>query len=199
MVEASKRFDEHVDTFIPVFVTTGSEEVEGLVRVKVVVSIEVASNKVVDTLLVLLMEILELVSSGELLDVQTVWQNTVWLSLEEMLALVGSDVGDCGEDIAGVGGGAFYAIPVVDTSLSSLCVNIEILEVVVKVDITSTQVTTKKSSVSGENGSNVDAALLAKRQSYTGEPLVKLRNDSAVFLVVDVLIWVSELCKMAYL
>ena len=67
MVEASKRFDEHVDTFIPVFVTTGSEEVEGLVRVKVVVSIEVASNKVVDTLLVLLMEILELVSSGELL------------------------------------------------------------------------------------------------------------------------------------
>lgn len=162
VVEASKGLDEHVDTFIPVLVTTSGEEVESLVGIKVVVSVEVASNKVVDALLVLLVEVLELMGGRKLLDVQTVWQDTIRLSLEEMLAFVCSNVGNRGEDIARVSGSAFYAVPVVDASLSSLCINIEILEIVVKVDVTSTEITTEKGSVGGEDGSNIDAALLAK-------------------------------------
>jgi len=188
VVQASKRLDKHVDTFIPVLVTTSGEEVESLIRVKVVVSVEVASNKVVDALLVLLVEILELVSGRKLLDVQTIWQDTIWLSLEEMLAFVGSNVRNRSEDIASVSGSAFYAVPVVDASLSSLRINIEILEVVVKVDVSSTEITTEKGSVGGEDGSNIDAALLAEWQSYTSEPFVELSDNGAVLLVVDVLV-----------
>jgi hypothetical protein len=37
VVEAGKGLDEHVETFVAVFVATGSEEVEGVVKVEVVV------------------------------------------------------------------------------------------------------------------------------------------------------------------
>lgn len=55
MVETGQRFDVHVDSLIAVFVSSSSEEIECVLRVKVILSIEVASNKVVDLDLGLLM------------------------------------------------------------------------------------------------------------------------------------------------
>lgn len=51
VVEARERLDEHVHALVAVLVATSSEEVERLVEVKVVVAVEVASDKVVDLLL----------------------------------------------------------------------------------------------------------------------------------------------------
>jgi hypothetical protein len=45
--------------------------------------------------------------------------------------------------------------------------------------------------VGGEDGGYVDVALLAKRDSDTSKPLVKLDNDSPLLLVVNILHGVS--------
>jgi hypothetical protein len=50
------------------------------------------AHEIVDLDLGLLMQVLELMGSGELLDVQTIGQNTIRLSLQKMLALVCGDV-----------------------------------------------------------------------------------------------------------
>jgi len=67
------------------------------------------------------------VHSGELCDIETVGKYSIWLTLQEMLALVCSDVGYGCEDITRVCGSALNAVSVVDTTLSSLGVNIKVL------------------------------------------------------------------------
>jgi hypothetical protein len=187
MVEAGQRLNEHVDTFIAVLVTTSGEEVKSLVGVEVVVAIEVTTNEVVDALLVDLMQVLELVSCRELLDVQAVGQNTVRLALEQMLTLVSSDMRYGCEDIGGVGSTAFYAVTVVNASLSGLGIAVKVLQVVVEIDRAGAEITTEEGCVSGENGGDVNSALLAQRKSNTGEPLVELGNDCTLLFVVDIL------------
>lgn len=55
MVEAGEGFDEHVNTFVTIFIASCGKEVEGIVWFKVVVAIEMAAHKVVDLLLIYLM------------------------------------------------------------------------------------------------------------------------------------------------
>lgn len=94
-----------------------------------------------------------------------------------MLRLEGGNVGDGGEDIARVGSSTLNAIAVVDATLAGLCVNVKILQIVVKVYRASAEVSTEESGVGGEDGGDVDAALLGQRQGDTGQPLVEVSND----------------------
>lgn len=188
VVETGQRLDEHVDTLIAVLVTTCGEEVQGLVGVEIVVAIEVTTDKVVDSLLVYLMQVLELVGCRELLDVQTVGQDTIRLALEQMFTLVSSDMRYGCEDICGVSSTAFYAVAMVNASLSGLGVAVKVLQVVVEVDRAGAEITTEEGCVGGEDGGHVNSALLAQRKSNTGEPLVELSNDCALLFVVDVLV-----------
>lgn len=82
---------------------------------------------------------------------------------------------------------AFYAIAVVDATLSSFSVYIEVLQIVVEIDGASTKVATQEGGVGSEDGCNVYPALLAQRECDTGKPLMKLDNDGALLLVEDVL------------
>lgn len=82
----------------------------------------------------------------------------------------------------------FYAVSVVNASLSSLGITIEPLQVVVKINGASTEVAAEKGSVGGEDGGDVDSSLLAKREGNTSEPLVELCNDSPLLFVVDILL-----------
>jgi hypothetical protein len=185
VVQSCERLDEHIHTLISELIASSGEEIQGVVGIKVVVAIEVASDKVVNLLLGLLMQILELVDRGEFRHVQAVGKHTIRLSLEKMLRLEGGDVRNCGEDVAGMSSGTLDAVSVVDTALASLRINIEPLEVIVEIDRAGTKVSSKKSGVSGKDGSDIDASLLGQRQSDTGEPLVEVGNDRLVLLVTD--------------
>ena len=92
-----------------------------------------------------------------------------------------------------MGSTALYAVSVVDASLSSFGIAVEILQVVVEIHRASAEITAKKGSVGGEDGGDVDAALLAERKRDTGQPLVELSNDSALLFMVDVLQGISLL------
>lgn len=73
VVKAGQGFNEHVTALVPVFITTGGEEVEGVFEIKVVVSVKVTSNEIVNLFFRLGVKVLELVHSGELDNVQPVW------------------------------------------------------------------------------------------------------------------------------
>ena len=68
-------------------------------------------------------------------------------------------------------------LPVVDTPLSSFMINIKVLQVVVEINTSSTQVSAEQSSVSGKDGSYVDMSLSAEGNSETGLPFVEMGYD----------------------
>jgi hypothetical protein len=73
----SKRFNKHINTFVPKFVSTSSEEVQSVVQIEIVMTIEMSSNEIINLFLGLNVEILEFVHCCKLLDVQTVGQDTI--------------------------------------------------------------------------------------------------------------------------
>lgn len=185
MVETSQRFDKHIDTFVAVLVSSSSEEIQRVLGIKVVLAVEVTSDEVIDLDLRLLMQVLELVRCRELLDIESIGQNTVWFPLEQMLALVRCDVRDGCEDVGGVGRSSLDAISVVYTTLSSFRIHIEELQVVVEVDRTCAKISSEKCGVGGKNGRDINATLLAQRKRNTSQPFVELDNDSFSLFVVD--------------
>ena len=118
-------------------------------------------------------------NSGELLHVETVWQDAVGFSLEQVFAFECCYVGDGCENISRMGGGSFYAIAVIDASLASFRVHIKVLQVVVEVDGAGAEIPTKKGSMGGENGGDIDLSLLGERQSHTSKPFVELGYHGA--------------------
>jgi len=66
--------------------------IEGIIQIKIVMTVEMASDKLVNLALAGRMEILELVHGLELDDVQAIWQDAIRFSLQQMLGLVCGDV-----------------------------------------------------------------------------------------------------------
>lgn len=117
------------------------------------------ANEFVDFRLALGMKVLEFVHRLELDDIETVREDAVRLSLEQMFALVGGDVGDGGEDVGAVGGGTLDAVAMIDAALACFVINVKVLEVVVEVDRASAEVSTEEGCVGGKDGGDIDMAL----------------------------------------
>lgn len=75
------------------------------------------------------------------------------------------------------------AVPVVDATLASFCIYIKPLEVVVKVDRASTEVSSEEGGVCREDCGDIDAALLGEGKSNASKPLVEVGNDRLGLLV----------------
>jgi uncharacterized protein (UPF0212 family) len=132
------------------------------------------------------MTVLELVHGLELDDVEAVGDDAVGLALEEMLSLVGGDVGDGGKDVCTVGRAPLDAVAVVDTALAGLVVDVKVLEIVVKVDAARTEIATEEGRVGGEDGCDVDVALATQRNSEPRLPFVEVGNYGSCELAGDV-------------
>lgn len=84
-----------------------------------------------------------------------------------MLGFIGGDVGYSGKDVGAVSSTAFNTVTMVDATLTSLLIDIKVGEVVVEINRASTEVTAQKSSMSGEDCTNVKMTLLDQRHCYT--------------------------------
>jgi hypothetical protein len=104
-----------------------------------------------------------------------------------MFGLVSGDVRDGSKDICAVCGRTFDAIPVVDTTLSGLVIDIEVLKVVVKVDGASTQVPAEEGRMCREDGGDVDVPLPTEGNGHPGLPFVEMRDDGSAELPRKVL------------
>jgi hypothetical protein len=76
-VLTGQTLEEHVDTLVPVLVPSRGEHVDRVLEVKVVVSVKVTSDELVDLGLGKGVQVLELVHRLELDDVETVGENSV--------------------------------------------------------------------------------------------------------------------------
>ena len=56
---------------------------------------------------------------------------------------------------------ALYAIAVIDATLASLGIDIEVLQIVIKINGASAQIAAEQGGVGGEDGGDVDLPLLA--------------------------------------
>jgi hypothetical protein len=151
--------------------------VKGIVKIEVVMSVEVTTDELVNLCFAGGMEILELVHSLELDDIETVRKNAIRLSLEKMLALVGGDMRNGGENVRTVRRGTFDAISVVNSAFARFVVHVKVLQIVVKVDGTRTQIASKKSSVRGEDGGDVDVSLPAEGDRKACLPFVEVGDN----------------------
>ena len=86
---------------------------------------------------------------------------------------------DGSEDICTMCSRTFDAISVVDTTLPSFMVNITVLQIVVKVDGASTQVSTQESHMCHEDGGDAKLLLPAERNGLSGLPFVEMRNNGS--------------------
>ena len=92
------------------------------------------------------------------------------------------------EHISAMCGRTFYAVSVIDPSLSSFMVDVKILQIVIKINGTGTEIAAEKRCMCREYGSDVDMSLTAKRDGDTCLPFMKVCNDSCCQLARDVLI-----------
>lgn len=72
----------------------------------------------------------------------------------------------------------------VDASLASFVIYVKVLKIVVEINATGTQVSTKESSVSSEDGGHVNVSLSAQRNRKTGLPFVEMSDNSLLSLVL---------------
>lgn len=95
-----------------------------------------------------------------------------------MFTFVCRNVRDSSEDISAVSGGTLYAIAVIYAAFTGLVVDVKVLEVVVKVDGSRTEISAKKGGMGGKYGSDVEMTLSAKRDGNAGLPFMEMGNDS---------------------
>jgi len=95
-----------------------------------------------------------------------------------VFTLVSGNVRNCCENVGTVGGGTFDTISVIDATLSCFMVDVEVLQVVVKVHRASAEIAAEKCCVGGEDSCHVDVPFTAKRDSEPSLPLVEVGDNS---------------------
>lgn len=110
------------------------------------------------------------------------------LALEKMLGfVVCGDMRHSCENVRAVRRRPLNAVAMVDTTLPSLVVNAKVLEVVVKIDATSTKIASEECGMGGKDSCHVDVPLSAERYRKAGLPLMEMGNDGFGEVVGNVL------------
>ena len=81
----------------------------------------------------------------------------------------------------------FYAVSMIDASLSSFMIDIEILQIVIEINGTGTEITAEEGCMCREYGSDVDMSLTAKGDGDTCLPFMEVCNNGCCQLTGDVL------------
>ena len=72
----------------------------------------------------------------------------------------------------------FYAVSVIDSSLSSFMVDIKILQIVIEINGTGTEIAAEKGCMCREYSGDVDMSLTAKGYGDTCLPFMEVCNNS---------------------
>ncbi len=65
----------------------------------------------------------------------------------------------------------------VDTSLPSFMIDVKVLQIVVKVDASGTEISAQQGSMGGEDGSDVDMTFPTERDGETSLPFVEVGDN----------------------
>ena len=81
----------------------GRTHIKSLLEVEVIMSVEVSTDEFINLRLGSSVEVLEFVHRLEFDNIQTIWQDTVRLALQQVFRLISGDMGDGCEHIGTVG------------------------------------------------------------------------------------------------
>lgn len=107
------------------------------------------------------MQVLKLVHRLEFRNVEAIRKDPIGFAFEQMLALVCGDMGHRCKNIRTMCCRSFDTVSMVDTSFAGFMVYIKVLEVVVKINTTRTEISAKERRMRGEDGSYVDMSFPA--------------------------------------
>jgi hypothetical protein len=122
-------------------------------------SVKVTSDELVYLGLCSCVKVLKFMHGLEFDYVQTIRQDPVGLTLQQVFGLVGGDVGNGGEYVSTVSGRAFDTIAMIDPTFPSFVVDIKVLEVIVEVNASGTKIATKKCGVCCEDSGDINMTL----------------------------------------
>ena len=95
-----------------------------------------------------------------------------------MLSLVRGDVRHSCEYISAMGSRTLDAVAMIYPAFSGFMVDVKVLQIVVEIDRSSTEVPAEESSVRGEHGGDIDVAFTTQRDGNAGLPLMEVGDDS---------------------
>jgi len=161
--------------------------VECIVEIKVVMTVEVAPDKFVDFGFACSMHVLEFVYRLEFNDIQAVGNYAVRFPFKQVFTFIGCDVRNGCEHVGAVCCRAFYAVSVINASLSSFMVDVKILQIIIEINGTGTQIPAEKRCMCREYGSHVDMSLTTEGDGDTCLPFMKVGDNSRCQLTGDIL------------
>lgn len=137
-----------------------------------------AMHKLLESCFALSMKALEFMHSRGLLYIQFSGAHNIWLPLQEVLNLIRGDMGHHSEDMNTVVCCMFHAVLMLDLPLTCFFVYIEILQVVIEVHSTSTQVVLQQHGMSSEDVCHRkhQAPGTAQTQTNACQPFLKVGN-----------------------
>ena len=91
------------------------------------------------------------------------------------------------ENVCTMSSASFYAVPVVDATLSSFVIDVKVLEIVVEIDAAGTEISAEEGSMSRKHSGDVDVALPAERDGQTGLPFMEMGDDGRGRVTSDIL------------
>ena len=91
----------------------------------------------------------------------------------------------CSKHICRVGRRPLNTVAVINSSLACFGVHVKVLQIIVKVSRSRTQVPPKQCCVGGEDGCDINSPFSAKRQGHTSQPLVTMANHCTLAINVD--------------
>jgi hypothetical protein len=164
-----------------------STHVECVVEIEVIMTVKVAPDKFIDFGFACCMQVLKFVHRLEFNDIQTIRKYTVWFPFQQVFTFIGCDVRNGCEHISAMCCRTFYAVSVIDSSFSSFMVDIKILQIVIEINGTGTEIAAEERCMCREYSSDVDMSLTAKGDGDTCLPFMEVCNNSCCQLTGDVL------------
>lgn len=138
VIQTGQRFDEHVGAFVTEFISSGDEEIQCLIEIKIEVTVEMSAREFVNLLLGDGMQILKLVDGREFLNIQSVGCYEIGFAFQQMLRFITGNLRDGGKDMRQVCGGPFNAISMIDLPFARLFVHTKFVQIVIEIGLAGT-------------------------------------------------------------
>lgn len=124
-------------------------------------------------------------NSREFLDIQSIWQHSVWFPLEKVLALKRRDMRDGSKDVCRVSCRSLDAVSMIDPTFTSLRIHIKMMEVVIEVNRARAEIPSEEGRMGGEDSRQIHVSLFGQREGNPGEPFMEMGDNGTASLVSD--------------
>lgn len=152
-------------------------------------AVEMTSRKFMDFLFCNGMQILKFMNGRKLFHIQPIRCYKIWLPFQQVFRFVAGNFRYRSEHMTQMSSCPFQTVTMVNLPLTGFFVHRKLVQIVVKVRITGTQISTEQCGMRSENSCDVNLPCSQNNQGHSSLPFMELCNDSgcSVAILVSVL------------